>query len=569
MKTQKRLSRISIFRLTLLIFVLIGIFASTFGAMTFLKSRGIIISQYTDSVQNQISLYLSRLDSELERIRQLQENLTIDEDIAYLKNPNIGLIDFDATKSVNRVISQLKNIQLTGSCVSKISIHFKNLERTLSSGLITYAELKPGYLKKMSDSPGNKLKFYDGSLHMITAPLGLNDYNITDCCVEATLSRDSIVSSLNSYNVTPDAISMILFEEFNLCYSSIGGAQKLYQTFASGNKASQVSLNGKNYLVISYYSQSLHATYAQFIPEQTAFAQISDFSPWFLFFGGAMVLVALIYCIVMYRFIKRPVDKLTYGFGRVERGDFSVRLTEDSIRDFSVIYENFNGMVHKLKFLIDNKYVQEILTQKAELRQLQAQVNPHFLYNSFFNLKKRISAREYEDAKKFCEMLGLYFNYITKNYNDSTTLEDEVAHAKIYADIQAMRFKDRIQVEFGGVPDAFSGLSVPRLILQPILENSFKYGLEEIEFDGLLLVSFEEVGSYLLISIEDNSENCSDAHIYELNRKLSEDAAAQEITALININRRIQLFCDNSACGLNLSRSRLGGLKVVLKLYLY
>lgn len=165
-------------------------------------------------------------------------------------------------------------------------------------------------------------------------------------------------------------------------------------------------------------------------------------------------------------------------------------------------------------------------------------------------------------------MLGMYFKYVTKNDRDFTSLSEELIHAKIYADIQAIRFKDRLTVNWGQLPPEYAELPVPRLILQPILENAFKYGLEDMEFDGMLQVSFKKQQEYFLIHIEDNSEGYQQhlSQIVNLRRHLSGEVREAETSGLVNIHRRLQLFFGDSACGLELSQSELGGLRVTMRL---
>lgn len=132
-----------------------------------------------------------------------------------------------------------------------------------------------------------------------------------------------------------------------------------------------------------------------------------------------------------------------------------------------------NDMEDRLSRLIEEVYVQKNLTQKAQLKQLQAQINPHFLYNSFFTLSRRIKRQDYDNAEEFARHLGNYFKYLTRDGSDFIALRQEVEHAKSYATIQQARFSSRVRVCFEQLPDSCSGLMVPRLILQPLLENSF------------------------------------------------------------------------------------------------
>ncbi len=221
-------------------------------------------------------------------------------------------------------------------------------------------------------------------------------------------------------------------------------------------------------------------------------------------------------------------------------------------------------MAGHLETLIDEVYSQKLLLQKAEFKQLQAQINPHFLYNSFFMLQRMIKNRMQEEAIQVSRELGVYFQYITRNNSDFVYFKDEYNHARIYSNIQAMRFDGRITTEFGELPSAYELLQVPRLILQPLIENAYNYGLENKLSNGFLRVSFHPGNKGIHIIIEDNGEELTDEKIIQINNslKLSTNFIdSAEVTGLINIYKRIQTFFKNEST-LFITRSDLGGLRV-------
>ncbi|MCX7657034.1 MAG: histidine kinase, partial [Treponemataceae bacterium] len=161
----------------------------------------------------------------------------------------------------------------------------------------------------------------------------------------------------------------------------------------------------------------------------------------------------------------------------MEEGDLKTRIEYERKDEFGYLFHSFNRMVDKLDELVNQVYVAKILAQKAELKQLQAQINPHFLYNSFFTLQRTIIGEDIDKAALYAEKLGSYFKYITRNRQEEVALEKEVEHARIFTDIQSMRFSRRIKIEFGCLPEECRDWIVPRLILQPLLENAFEHGL--------------------------------------------------------------------------------------------
>jgi two-component system sensor histidine kinase YesM len=255
------------------------------------------------------------------------------------------------------------------------------------------------------------------------------------------------------------------------------------------------------------------------------------------------------------------------AFKQVESGDFNVPINHRHDDEFRYIYRRFNAMVENLNALIEQVYKQKILAQKAELKQLQSQINPHFLYNSFFILNTMTRIGDYENLEKFTEQLGEYFQFVTRSAADEITLSKEVNHARVYTEIQTMRFSNRIRVEFDDLPKEFSNLIVPRLILQPIIENAFEHGLEKKTENGLLKISFLKVEDELHIVIEDNGEAMTSNYLEKLQSDLMENGNSKEVTGMININQRIRLRFGTER-GITVTNGDMGGLKVTVHIRL-
>ncbi len=170
-----------------------------------------------------------------------------------------------------------------------------------------------------------------------------------------------------------------------------------------------------------------------------------------------------------------------------------------------------------------------------------------------------------ENLVPFSRYLGEYFRFVTRNSADYIPLIDEINHAKVYTNIQLMRFAKRLRVEFGECPEKYHNIKVPRLILQPVIENAFEHGIERKKDSGIVSVYFEGNDKQLNIIVEDNGNDMTDEGLSDLKKALDNTTEDLEITGILNINRRIKLvFGENS--GLAVSRSEMGGLKVILKI---
>jgi two-component system sensor histidine kinase YesM len=214
-------------------------------------------------------------------------------------------------------------------------------------------------------------------------------------------------------------------------------------------------------------------------------------------------------------------------------------------------------MVASLQNMIEVNFNQRMLTQQAELRQLQAQINPHFLYNSFFILYRMAKDEDYENITDFLMYLSNFYRYITRDAQIEVPLLDEVIHADRYAKIQSLRFKKRITVEFDNLPLEYEKLKVPKLILQPLLENAFDHGLKDVEKNGKLTVSFAENSDSFTITVQDNGEGMTGVAFSELLQRMN--GQHTETTGVVNIHKRLQLHFGNDY-GLRVSQIESGGM---------
>ncbi|MBO9599869.1 MAG: histidine kinase, partial [Cohnella sp.] len=210
-------------------------------------------------------------------------------------------------------------------------------------------------------------------------------------------------------------------------------------------------------------------------------------------------------------------------------------------------------------------YEEQLRLQQAELKQLQAQINPHFLYNTYFILYRLAKLQDNESIAQFSQYLGEYFQYITRNGVDNVSLEMEFRHAQTYAQIQNIRFKNRIRVEFEELREPYRSILVPQLILQPLLENAYMHGLEARRKAGLIRVAVGEENGMIRITVEDNGDKLTDEKLASLQASLLVQGAEHEYTGLLNVNRRLQLRFG-SEYGVHVRRGELGGLSVTLSM---
>lgn len=280
-----------------------------------------------------------------------------------------------------------------------------------------------------------------------------------------------------------------------------------------------------------------------------------------------LILISVVFCTnLFFKKIFRPLEVLLVdAFGQVRESNFAYRIPISENEVFSNLYDSFNHMAMQIDNFISKELKQEILINQANLKHLQAQINPHFMYNSYFILYRLIKMDDKESSLHVCENLGKFFKYITKDSKTEKRLFDEIAHAQSYTVIQGYRYKGQMKIVFEDLPEQYHDIIVPRLIVQPIIENVFKYVVDELydEEEILLKVHYQEKEDWLIICIE-NSGSISNEELECIKDKIYGIDEKNDITALININQRLDIYF-NQSCSIEVFRSDLGGLEVHLK----
>lgn len=237
------------------------------------------------------------------------------------------------------------------------------------------------------------------------------------------------------------------------------------------------------------------------------------------------------------------VELLVKKFRRAETGDLSVSEKISGTDEIAVLDQQFSRMLGKLDQLIKTSYVQKLENKEAQLKNLQLQINPHFLYNTLETISSIAAVKQVFVVCDICGKLGEIFRYsLGKNYGELVPLEQEMTHIKNYMFIQKIRYGDRLQVFYNIDVDA-AHVHIPRFILQPIVENAISHGLSNLTSVGTLEVSAFEKKDRLYIEIEDDGEGMVREKVAEITRFINtaKPVEGKKNIGIRNVNQRIKL----------------------------
>lgn len=265
--------------------------------------------------------------------------------------------------------------------------------------------------------------------------------------------------------------------------------------------------------------------------------EISGFMFWLLVFVIVIVLFVLTYISAR---ISRPIKKLERSMEKVERGDFTVNLSIRGSHEVEQLSRRFNLMVARVRELMDQVIREQELKRTNELEVLQAQINPHFLYNTLNSVVRMVGIGKNEDVITTITSLSRLFRISLSRGKNIITVQDELEHVRHYLIIQKMRYKNKFEYEIEAQEEALTCKTL-KLILQPIVENAIYHGIEKMADQGMITITVAMIADKLLFQIRDNGLGMPE-HVRTSilsGQYKSEDGSGVGIR---NVHERIRLF---------------------------
>ncbi len=300
-------------------------------------------------------------------------------------------------------------------------------------------------------------------------------------------------------------------------------------------------VNGKNYYVTSRAIQDTSWRMFSYFPAVEYDKEVVWLRNWIWLIILFACLLSVAFSIAIANGISKPVRDLSKKMLKIGDGDFSVSSTYDSKDEIGVLSLHFNKMVVQLKKLIRKAYQEELLKQKAELKSLRMQINPHFLYNSLESINWMARIRGIPEVGKMVKALGDLMRSSIGG-EDFITIEEEIRNIENYLTIQKFRYGDKVSVEIS-IDPKIRKLKIPKLILQPIVENAIIHGIENKVGNGRIAITGKDNDGKILLQVEDDGLGMEEEIIAEiLSEKPRQVTNEHTHIGIRNVDRRIRMY---------------------------
>ncbi len=281
--------------------------------------------------------------------------------------------------------------------------------------------------------------------------------------------------------------------------------------------------------------------------------------------GSMMCIILSVVTFFISRTLTKPLEELMKTIAQIRKGDTKKRVPYLEKDEIGQMGKEFNGMLDEIERLIGHEYETKLLLNKAEYKALQAQINPHFLYNTLDTMSSIASVQNCDMVSNLCQSLSTIFRYSLDTKHPYSTVAKEIVHLKNYIYVMNVRMREEVKYHFQ-IDDEILQNSIPRISIQPLVENAINHGLRNKKGEKEIYVRVMEKDGILEIEVEDNGVGM-DAE--ETNRRLKENShelvESGSSIGLININARMKMLYGEEY-GLHINSDGKSGTTVILRI---
>lgn len=538
-------------------FLLIAIPSAVFSSIIIMAAALFIFRAYEKNmygmtVQN-MNMIIRHIETQLSEVDKLSMNIIVDPAVQKaLKSdkPNVRTkeVSMESLRLAQNMYEVMQEQLRSNSTIVSVSIFVEdewyyagNSRRSLDSSILPEIE------KQLPENSSEILWYAKGypadSLYGARSVKDLYYHTFEDealLVIEYDL-KGSIQNFLRDNNNVPYAPGLAVFDRENCLYSDLENIPGEHIFKAKSSGYGTTSVDGHKYFTAFLDNSDYGWTYVFFILYDNLFGAMRFLKYFFLIMAAAMIVISVLYCEKLTAVITDRFTHLSRRMRTVQEGNFRTEaVTGPSQGDeLEVVCEEFEEMVGRVDQLIQENYVKQMLIHENQLKVLQNQINPHFLFNTLQTISWKAREGHQETISYITEALGKLLRYTLREDNDPAFLEDEVDILMRYITIQKTRYEERLLVDID-IPESAKRQKVPKLVLQSLVENSIKYALEAMLEPCHIQISVLDEKSVLRILVRDNGPGIDPA-VLDAVPTNDENRTGCGI-GLINIRRRLKLL---------------------------
>ena len=469
----------------------------------------------------------------------------VDNDVnilsATLEDPDTDREDFfDVFLNIRPDIIAVSTYNASGDLVNCYS-NLCELRTPLDENTSFDKDLMDDYADGYVSAP-HVVSLFEGSYPWVItmiAPINVGE----ECWVALDISCTNISSYINGIGIGQRGYCFLLDSDGNIVYHP--QQQLIYSDLKTENIERIASLPDGTHVEenVIYSINTLGDGHWRVVGVSYVQELITD-SLWEL--GRILILVALMILVVMFiissilsKALSRPVQAFAEEMEQFEQNaDDFVYTPVGGVREVRILSESFSHMVKRIQSMMATIRDEQKNLRKTELRALQAQINPHFLYNTLDSISWMAERGKNEDAVEMVNALAMLFRISISKGHELIPIRSELQHAESYLQIQSHRYKNQFSYEFDADEDCMDYLC-NKITLQPIIENAIYHGINGLVDDGKITVSVKSDNDDIVMTVEDNGNGMTEEQIETIMNKERSDNKGIGIK---NVNDRLKIY---------------------------
>ena len=367
-------------------------------------------------------------------------------------------------------------------------------------------------------------------------------------------------------NIYPNAQTYLLNADRSIFFGSPGHTLgEPLRELPLPDAPGYLDLDGDSYYCVTRPLRAFSLQAVVLIPRGDLFGSLVRALSLFGVFCAVLLTGITVAGIRIFRLVHAPVQSFVGGVAAFGGGDLATRLPHYPVRELNVLSDSFNDMAERIGQLVGEVYEKRTLLRESELQLLQSQIDPHFIFNVLQLVNWKAAELHADEIHEIVTTLaGLIRSGVTLRGKEKITLREELYYVSGYLALQRKRYQDRLDFRIEVESERLRDCLVPKLMLQPIVENSIVHGLEPKRGPGAVSIAVWEEIDALFCRVRDDGVGF-DPPADLLSAPPDDDGSVHNHIALRNIERRIQLLYGGSY-GLTVHSRPGGGTEVLLRI---
>ncbi|MGP4039396.1 cache domain-containing sensor histidine kinase [Gracilibacillus sp. D59] len=521
------------------------------SAITYILVENLLQNNAEEQIRQTAIESSGRYDSLFEQLNMVTKQVLTNEELqdVLLQESEGEITSFNDRQSL---MSTTNLIQANADGIYSVEIYNKDFQRIIPiDSTLLLDRLDPHWIVQANEAGGRLIWMgedpLDHNYFLVGRKINLMDadFNFGGYIV-ARINRNYFQLNSNQQENQSKDYSILVDKRNNPIVTNYHG-NALDQILRTDDET--ITIDDQEYMLVKDTSDLTGWTMHILTPVNQLTAGISTVQAGILIAGLIGLLIFFIFSFFLSTFITRPITRLTKTMRQAGEGVLAHNPEMNSTNEINELNQTYNQLAEETNYLVQMVYEKEIIKNRTELKALQAQIHPHFLFNTLDALYWSLDEKEEEDLSNVVLAMSELFRYtITKENEDEwVTVKEELDHVERYMKIMHMRFGDRLNWE-KDVDFDWLHVKIPKLMIQPLVENAILHGAGNVTGKCNITVRIEKVAENqrIRITVSDNGPGMSKEKIAEVKQHMEGGIRhqKQQGLALQNVQQRLRLFYE-------------------------